>query len=716
MYKKLLAFLLAILCIMSCAVVGVSAADTDSSSGNILYFRVPDSWEYTNRVYCHISKLDTGVAFYDWQHKKEKCTQVEGNLYAYDLSEAGIEITDECAVTFSSDTGKQTHPLMLRNDTLGLTAYCDGTLYEHPYNYLKTTAYVAFWENKAPEELGPVMMISSTGNIVGTCKSEYSQTNEKMFASFLKNDLTTAQEKSGKTDQQLIDDIIGPLGISEQTADRIIRDIDGFTLDWGNGYGDIKEPVIDWTYKVVDGNVILTGFKTKGTEVNIPDTIDGMPVTGIEGDSFFYGLYSNQKTINIPASVTKITMPVIDRKYLLVPIDAFNVHEDNPAYTSVDGVLYSKDKKTLVSYPRYKTDKVCTVDEATVTICDYAFYGGMFEEILLPDSVENIGANAFSNCVWLKELNIPSSVKYIDGEAFELNRSLKAVNVASDNKNYCSVDGVLYNKDKTELIYFPMANGITNYSVYDGVTKIGKKAFQSCSSLDEVALPDSVETISYRAFYGCVAEVNIPANLKVIEDEAFAASGITQAILPEGITEIGYRAFGSSGLETLLLPQNLTYIGVKAFDNTNITSVVIPDTVSTVDEGAFRSCSSLDEITIPDSVTYIGENAFDWCPEDMLILGSTGSYAEEYAQANNIKFVDPANVKCGDVNLDGNINIKDATAIQKHIAKIVALSDKGYEVADVDGSGSVNVKDATAIQKHIAGIGTGYPIGEPKIK
>lgn len=709
MYKKLLAFLLAILCIMSCAVVGVSAADTDSSSGNILYFRVPDSWEYTNRVYCHIYKLDTGVAFYDWQHKKEKCTQVEGNLYSYDLSQAGINIQGECAVTFSSDVGYETHPLMLRNDTLGLTAYCDGTTYEGVADYNKTVS-VAFWENKAPEELGPVMMISSTGNIVGTCKSAYSQTNEKMFASFLRINLTTAQEKSGKTDQKLIDDIIAPLGISEQTADRIIKGIDGISLDWEGGKSNGSD--CDWTYKVVDGNVILTGFKTKDTEVNIPDTIDGMPVTGIEGDSFFYGLYSNHKTINIPASVTKITMPVIDREYLLVPIDAFNVHEDNPAYTSVDGVLYSKDKKTLVSYPRYKTDKVCTVDEATVTICDYAFYGGRFEEILLPDSVENIGANAFSNCIWLKELNIPSSVKYIDSEAFEQNRSLKAVNVASDNKNYCSVDGVLYNKDKTELIYFPIANGITNYSVYDGVTKIGKRAFQAFSSLDEVALPDSVETISYRAFYGCGAEVNIPANLKVIEDEAFAASGITQAILPEGIIEIGYRAFMSSGLETLLLPQNLTYIGVEAFYNTNITSVVIPDTVLTIDEGAFNSCSSLDEITIPDSVTYIGENAFDWCPEDMLILGSTGSYAEEYAQANNIKFVDPANVKCGDVNLDGNINIKDATAIQKHIAKIVALSDKGYEVADVDGSGSVNIKDATAIQKFVAKIETGFPIGE----
>ena len=710
MYKKILAFILAVLCVMSAAVVGVSAADTEPESSNMLYFKVPDSWNGYYRIYCHIQILDTGVSFESWQSKKERCTQVEGNLYAYDLSEAGIEIMDECAVTFSSDTGKQTHSLMLRYDTLGLTAYCDGTTYENVADYNKTVS-VAFWENETPEELGPVMMISSTGNIVGTCKSEYSQTNEEMFASFLRKNLTTAQEKSGKTDQQLVDDIIEPLGISKYTADKIIRSVDGVTLAWGNGYGDTEKPLDEWTYKVVDGEVILTGFKTNNTEVNVPDTIDGMPVTGIEGDSFFYGLYLNHKTINIPASITNITMPEIDNDYLLIPIDAFNVHEDNPAYTSVDGVLYSKDKKTLVSYPRYKDDKVCTVDEATVNICDYAFYGGKFEEILLSDSVENIPSNAFSNCVWLKELNIPASVTDID-DAFTKNVNLKAVNVSPDNQNYCSIDGVLYNKDKTELIYFPLGNGITNYSVYDGVTKIGKRAFQAFSSLDEIILPDSVETVSYRAFYGCGAEINIPASLKVIEDEGFAACGITQAILPEGITEIGYRAFMSSNIETLVLPQGLTYIDVEAFYNINITSVVIPDTVSTIDEAAFISCSSLDEITIPDSVTYIGERVFDYCDKNLIIFGKKGSVAETYAKDNNLRFIDLSNCLMGDVNLDGSVNIKDATAIQKHIANLITLDEKGYDVADVDGSGSVNIKDATAIQKHIAGIETGYPIGE----
>ncbi|MBE6734957.1 MAG: hypothetical protein E7563_06435 [Ruminococcaceae bacterium] len=703
MYKKLLAFLLAILCIMSCAVIGVSAEDTDSQS-NVLYFRVPESWTHSSRIYCHITILDTGESFTSWQSKKERCTQVEGNLYVYDLSQASIEIMDECYAIFSSDVGYQTHPIMLRYGELGGTAYCDGTMYENVADRYKTT-YAVFWEGENPEEYGPVMMISTTGNVVGTCKSQYDQTNEDMFKSFLKYDLHTAQQESGKTDQQLIDDIIIPFGFSDYTADRIIRSIGGINLAWGKGYGDAVEPVIYWNYKVVDGEVILTGFKSDDTELNIPDTIDGMPVTGIEGETFFYGIVFNPLTINIPSSIKNISMPeIVDYKYYLISIKEFNVHPDNPAYSSVDGILYNKDKTTLMSYPTHKEDKVCTVDEATTYICDSAFYGGRFEKIILPENLTNIPKNAFLNCVWLKELNIPASVTFIDSDAFTKNVNLKAINVSPENKNYCSIDGVLYNKDKTELLYFPLGNGIESYKVSDGVTKIGKRAFQAFSSLDEIILPDSVETVSYRAFYGCGAEINIPANLKVIEDEGFAACGITQAILPEGITEIGYRAFMSTNIETLTLPESLTYIGVEAFYNTPITSVVIPGSVSTIDEGAFNSCSNLQEITIPESVTYIGENAFDYCAENLVIIGKEGSYAEEYAKNNNIKFADLSKILTGDVNFDGDINIKDATAIQKHLAEISVFSDTVKTLADYDTDGEITIKDATAIQKFIAGI------------
>lgn len=80
--------------------------------------------------------------------------------------------------------------------------------------------------------------------------------------------------------------------------------------------------------------------------------------------------------------------------------------------------------------------------------------------------------------------------------------------------------------------------------------------------------------------------------------------------------------------------------------------------------------------------------------------------------AEEFKDIKVSDSFCGDADEDGKVNIKDATAIQKHIAGLIKLSDEGYRVADVDASSTVNIKDATAIQKHIAGMETGYPIGE----
>ena len=702
MLRKIMAFLLAILFIMSVCVVGVSADEAEPQE-NVIYFRVPENWNGVHRVFCHITIIDTGVSFENWCSKKESCTNVEGNLYAYDLSKAGIEIMDECMVEFITDTGLQTHPLMLRYDGVGATAYCDGTVYENVYDYNKNT-YAAFWEGEDPAENGPVMMISATGNIVGTCRSEFDETQEKMFRNFLDRNLIFAQQDSGKTDQQLIDDIIKPLGISESTADKIIRSVGGITLAWGDGYGGAEKPLDEWIYEVVDGEVILKGFRTVYDEVNIPDSIDGMPVTGIDSSSFFNIYYFKEKIVNIPASVTNITTPIIT-DYIMLPISAFNVHEDNPAYSSADGILYSKDKKTLYAYPTYKKDKVCTLDEATETICEYAFFGGRFEEILLPDTLKTVSDNAFFRCVSLKELNLPASVTHIDGNAFVFNRGITAVNVDPENKNYCSVDGVLYNKDKTEILYFPIANGLIHYEVLDGVKRIGAKAFQSSSSPDEIVLPESVEEIGYRAFYGCSADVNIPEGVKAIAEEAFFASNITKAIVPESITEIGYRTFASASIDEIDLPYGLTIIGKDAFMNNPVKSVVIPGTVTTIEDGAFNSCYYLSDITIPESVTYMGEELFDYCSEDLIIYGKEGSVAEKYAKDHNIKFASlSSEVLMGDSDKDGRITVKDATLIQKHTAGIVTLGEAAVSVSDVTGDGKVNVKDATLIQKFVAGI------------
>lgn len=111
---------------------------------------------------------------------------------------------------------------------------------------------------------------------------------------------------------------------------------------------------------------------------------------------------------------------------------------------------------------------------------------------------------------------------------------------------------------------------------------------------------------------------------------------------------------------------------------------------------------------------------FTYPDDNFNVFGVTNDINNKGNQLANLVFevterfkdLQIAAAACGDVTEDGSINIKDATAIQKHVASLIVLSDDGYALADVDSSGNVNVKDATAIQKHIAGIETGYPIGK----
>ncbi len=701
--RKILAFVLVLLIMISVTAVGFNAQQTQSEE-KMIYFRVPDDWQNFRKIFCHITIKETGYSIYGYMSKKESCTEVDDGLWAYDLSD--IVIMDEYEIEFMSNVGHVTYPLMFRYENLGCTAYCDGTQYQTPYNMHKEV-YAAYWEGVDPVVAGPVINIGEDGEIIGVCRSEYNEVNQEIFKKFLKNRLDDVKELTNKTDQQLIDDIIDALGISESTADIIIRSIGGIKLDWNGGYGGEEKPAVTWKYRVEDEKAIITGCTIHGSdlyELDVPESVDGLSVVGIDSETFFR-FFFNEYTINIPASVTEISTPVFSEYSSVI---AINVSEDNPVYSSLDGVLYSKDKKTLLAYSGYKKDKIFEMSAGVVTIEEKAFLGADFDTLVLPETLEVIKSGAFDNCVWLKTLNVPASVKDIEPEVFSMNRNLTAVNVDANNKSYCSVDGVLYNKDKTEMIYYPIAKTDTSYTVQDGVKKIASRAFQAFSSLDEVELPDSVESIGYRAFYGCGVQVDIPENVKFIDEEAFCVSGITKAIIPKGITEIKYRTFYNNDITVVELPKGLTHIGKEAFAwNRVLSSVNLPDTVTVIDEAAFQGCSTMDEVIIPESVKEIGANAFADCSANFVIIGYGGTAAEKYANDNNIRFIDLSSsdaFKVGDVNLDGQINIKDATAIQKHIADLVVISDSIMYLADYDADNKVTIKDATAIQKFIAGI------------
>ncbi len=201
----------------------------------------------------------------------------------------------------------------------------------------------------------------------------------------------------------------------------------------------------------------------------------------------------------------------------------------------------------------------------------------------------------------------------------------------------CKVDGIYYdlnNEDKTASVTYMGLYSSNNKDAYVGniiipesttyngttysVTSIGKYAFQNCSGLTSVTIPNSVTSIGEYAFYNCsgLTSVTIPNSVTSIGYNAFAdCSGLTSVTIPNSVTSIGSSAFSScSKLTSVTIPNSVTSIGRFTFERcSGLTSVTIPNSVTSIGEFAFSHCSGLTSVTIPNSVTSIGKYAFHNC-------------------------------------------------------------------------------------------------------
>ena len=346
-----------------------------------------------------------------------------------------------------------------------------------------------------------------------------------------------------------------------------------------------------YTYEVgTDGTVTITDCDSSAQgAITIPSQIDGKPVASI-GDDAFYGCRS-LTSITIPNGVTSIGM------------QAF---EDCKSLTSI------------------------TIPDGVTSIGGSAFSGcSSLTSVTIPDSVTSIGSFVFHGCSSLTSITIPDSVTSIGNSAFNGCKKLTQINVDKANTTYSSVNGVLFNKDKTELIRYPAGKTDTSYSIPDSVTSIGYGTFDGCSSLTSVTISDSVTSIGGHAFYGCASltSITIPNSVTSIGDDAFRnCSSLTSITIPDGVTSIGGSAFsGCSSLTSVTIPDSVTSIGSFAFSGcSSLTSITIPDSVTSIGVWAFYGCASLTSITFPNSVTSIGDYAFYNCSNltSIAFLGS----------------------------------------------------------------------------------------------
>ena len=435
----------------------------------------------------------------------------------------------------------------------------------------------------------------------------------------------------------------------------------------------------------------ISQYTGSETDVSIPYAIDGYTVTQIGDMESIFTNTPQVESVTIPAGVTEIWF---SQDALYSPaLRVVNIDPENPTYSSVDGVVFSKDKTELYLYPCAKADVTAyeipygvdyisvsafggcknlvsiTIPDSVTEIGEYAFSGCTSLEsitipdsvtsigedvfygctaltsITIPDSVTSIGGYAFYDCTALTNINIPSSVRSIGNNAFENCSALAEIQIDAGNLFYASENGVLFDKEKIELICYPAGKQDSSYTISNSVKCIGGSAFKGCTALTSVTIPDSVTSIGSWAFYntayyndathwendvlyignhlikandtlGLGGAYTVRAGTKTIADEAFDFCNLLESItIPDSVTSIGDWAFaGCSLLTNITIPDSVTSIGRWTFYGcTALTSVTIPDSVISIDDGAFYGCIELTSITIPDSVTSIGEDAFSYC-------------------------------------------------------------------------------------------------------
>ena len=218
----------------------------------------------------------------------------------------------------------------------------------------------------------------------------------------------------------------------------------------------------DWEYRILaDGTAEITEYSNpNATNVQIPEALNGMKVTDVAENAFLLCLNNS----------------------------SFVVSPDHPTLAVIDGVLFSKPDKRLISYPKAKEGDTYAIPQGIEIIGYQAFsYCTSLSNIAIPDSVTSIGDNAFTMCSSLTSISIPNSVTSIGNEAF----------------SYCS--------------------SLTSISIPDSVTRIRVGAFANCSSLTSISIPDGVTSIKYATFADCISltSISIPDSVTRISDAAF---------------------------------------------------------------------------------------------------------------------------------------------------------------------------------------------------
>ena len=366
------------------------------------------------------------------------------------------------------------------------------------------------------------------------------------------------------------------------------------------------------------------------TRTNQTEIVIANRVTKIGCNAF--SNYKDVTSIFIPASVTEIQNNAFEgctsQTNLLVD-------SENTIFSSKNGVLFNKEQTRLILCPNGMSGSY-TIPDGVTEIESCAFKAcTSLTSITIPEGPTHIGSSAFSGCTRLKSIAISSSVVDINSNAFHDCTDMTNVLVSADNAKFSSADGALFNKDRTRLILCPKGKSGT-YTLPAEVTKIEPGALGDCTGLTNIlvdannaafssvdgVLFDKDRTTLILCPRGRSGSYTIPAGVTEIGNGAFRdCVKLTSVTIPEGVTKIGSYAFSYCRyLNGIRIPNSVNAIGEGAFWGCQwLKTATLPKGITTVEKLTFSACISLESITIPEGVTRIGELAFYSCGSMMNI-------------------------------------------------------------------------------------------------
>ena len=435
------------------------------------------------------------------------------------------------------------------------------------------------------------------------------------------------------------------------------------------------ETASDFEYNISTENLIeITNYKGSATDLTIPSKIDGYTVAGL-GDGAFEGCTS-LVSVKIPDTVEYINFNVFCGCSALKSIE---VDANNSEYSSENGVLFNKNKDTIVAYPMGKEDTSYVVPDGVLEIGMSAFHScSKLTNVKLPDGVEIIDDFAFAFCYGLESIIVPDSVRYLGDAAFLFCIKLESVTlgngIAYIGNTVFSYSAFYNNEINWENDGLYIGKYLLNVSknvgevfwVKGGTEVIADCAFSSCEKLVSVMLPETITSIGETLFYECplIENIVVNGNGGVYSSEyGVLYKGNSLAVYPQGKADAkfnipagtdsicDYAFLGNQNLKNVILPDSVKAIGNGAFSGCSaLTSVTIGENVKSIGIYAFFNCLSLKSIKLSDTTTEIGDSAFGYYYENdtfktvdgFTIYGNKGSEAERYANENGFSFVQAA--------------------------------------------------------------------------